>query len=246
MNAEKIYILMTADGQPRGNVWKITAKATDFYLDFEGEHGGGFHLSVHGPNDRFMGHRFHVKPDRQAVKRARAKGHLLEHELGSGHRFDGVKIADHAWLVARLRWPWDLQRPRFRQAARTKVSIPVLGEGISGRILETRLQPNEAWDVDVVVSYGRPYWPDAKWSERDGSRLGPLTNDAGMWLTATSYHRSLMSNPSPEQLRLPLPRSGERPVSMLSCGPGTDMEREMYWLVESISSDDIIREHIYY
>lgn len=244
MKKEQIIVLMSDDGQPRGNVWKITAKKTDFYLDFEGDHGGGFHLSLHGPNDRFDGHRFHVKADRQKVRKARAGGHFLEHGLGEGHEFDGVKIADDAYLVARLRWSWDLQRQRFNRAARTTVAIPQLEDGISGKFVETRLPPNGAWDVDLVVSYGQPHWPDAGLSEKDDARLGPLTNSAGMWLTATSYYRSLMRDPTPEQLRLPPPRPGTRPAQVLVSGPGVGQERDMYWFVEGITSDEQIWEHI--
>jgi hypothetical protein len=50
-----------------GNIWGITAKNTDFYVD---PVGGVemFHLSIHGPNDSNSdGHRFHIRVGRKAV-----------------------------------------------------------------------------------------------------------------------------------------------------------------------------------
>ena len=59
-----------------GNIWRITAKKTDFYIDPLGENSA-FHLSIHGPNEQHSGgHRFHVKADRKAVNEARARGDL--------------------------------------------------------------------------------------------------------------------------------------------------------------------------
>ena len=49
------------------------------------------------------------------------------------------------------------------------------------------LPPHESWDVDLVVSHEEPYWPDARGSLRDNARPGPLSNDARLWLTATSF-----------------------------------------------------------
>ena len=49
----------------------------------------------------------------------------------------------------------------------------------------------------LVASYDQPYWPNSLGSLRDNARLGPLPNDAGLWLTATSYHRSQKKYPTP-------------------------------------------------
>ncbi|MEI2276076.1 hypothetical protein OHC50_01145 [Paenarthrobacter ilicis] len=241
MSKREIFIaLSAADNHPRGNIWKITAKKTDFYLDFDGKHGGGFHLSMHGPNETFEGHRFHIKSDKQAVRKARAEGNFIEHDLGQGHQFDGVQVAEKAYRVARLRWNWDLQRPRFFQAALTRAAVPTLGSGRDGKMLTTALKPNSAWDMDIIVAYGEPFWPDSEDSERDKSRIEPLRNGSGMWLTATSYHRSHTLDPSPEGLSLPLPRPDETPQSILSCGPGPLGAKDMYWFVEGITSQELL------
>ncbi len=53
MESEEIIVAFTAGDSPAlGNIWRITAKKTDFYLDSVGEVGNAIHLSAHGPNDR--------------------------------------------------------------------------------------------------------------------------------------------------------------------------------------------------
>jgi hypothetical protein len=76
-------------------------------------------------------------------------------------------------------------------------------------------------------------------SLRDNSRLGPLRNDAGIWLTATSFRRSQVAYPSPKDLVPPLPRSGEEPNRLLGGGPSEDGDG-MYWFVEAITSRQVI------
>jgi hypothetical protein len=97
-----------------------------------------------------------------------------------------------------------------------------------------------AADLDLVVSYDTPYWP-ASSTFRDKSNLGPLRNTAGMWLTATSYGRSLINVPSPTELVPPLPTSAEEPNRFLGTGPSKDAPGEIYWLVESITSKRLVR-----
>ena len=92
----------------------------------------------------------------------------------------------------------------------------------------------------MVVAYEQPYWPDGVGSLRDNARLGPLRNDAGMWLTATSYRRSQTKHPAPQGLVLALPGSGEEPNRIMCGGPGQDEAGAMYWFVESITSRQII------
>lgn len=106
------------------------------------------------------------------------------------------------------------------------------------------LGPNDAADLDLVVSYGAPHWPMARQSLRDNSRLGPLQNDSGMWLTATSYRRSQMLYPAPEDLSLPVPRSAEVPNRILGGGPGVGPVFGMYWFVETVTTREIVENSI--
>jgi len=224
-----------------GNIWRITAKKTDFYLDPLGE-DSAFHLSLHGPNDENNnGHRFHLKADRKAIAGARARGNFVLHSLPrKGYAIDGEELAPGIFRVARIRWRWDLQRDRFRQAAINPGPWPDVSNGTSARKLSWKLEPNEAADIDLVISYGAPHWPGGEGSLRDNARLGPLRNEAGMWLTATSYRRPQTKYPTPEGLAPRLPSSDEDPNRILGCGPSEESTRGMYWFVEAITSRQLI------
>lgn len=245
MSAPGFHQIMAAmtNGHERlgvGNVWRITAKKRDFYLDPVGDFGEVFHLSLHGPGDSFVEHRFHLRVDRQSVASARDNNHFVSHGVPrKGFSFSGREIAPGAFLVARIRWTWDLQRQRYRAAALTGQS-PQIEDHQSGRLLSAMLAPNSAWDLDVVVSYNQPYWPDAAISQRADARLGPLANSAGMWLTATSCHRLLKTSPIPEDLVMPPPEPGQTPNRILSGGVGPNGVDDLYWFVESVTSREAI------
>jgi hypothetical protein len=157
-----------------------------------------------------------------------------------GRPFDGQTLAPGVFRVARIRWTWHLQRPRFRQAAVLPGAVPDIAVGQFGAGLVTKLGPNEAQDLDLVVSYGEPYWPAGEQSVRDNSRLGPLGNDAGMWLTATSFRRSQTTSPVPEGLSPPLPKHGEEPNRIMGGAPAYEEASEMYWFVETITSRQVV------
>jgi hypothetical protein len=46
------------------------------------------------------------------------------------------------------------------------------------------LSPNDAWDIDLVVSYDKPYWPNSLGSLSDNARLGLLPDSRSGHLTA--------------------------------------------------------------
>lgn len=244
MDKREILVALTDGGTARlGNAWRITAKKSDFYLEPLATHDA-MHLSAHGPNDRQAGHRFHIKIDPKAAQAARARGDLVAHAISKrGHALDGVQVAKEAWLVARIRWTWLLQRARFREASLTGTTTTLLPHQ-SGAALSKALRPNDAADLDLVVSYGAPYWPMARESLRDNSRLGPLQNDSGMWLAATSYRRSQMRYPAPECLSLTIPRSVEVPNRILGGGPGIGPDAGMYWFVETVTTREIVENSI--
>jgi hypothetical protein len=173
---------------------------------------------------------------------ARERGDLVLHGLPSaGWALDGEEAAPGAFRVARIRWTWDLQRPRYRSAAFSGPA-PDIGEHQSGAALTGALPPNEAADVDIVVSYGKPHWPNASGSFRDDARLGPLGNQAGMWLMATSYRRSQMTHPAPEQVGVPRP--GARDVAnRILCG-GPDEVASTCWFVESVTTRRAVQNAI--
>lgn len=123
---ELLLALTDTAHAPLGTIWRLTAKKTDFYTDFIGANEAGLHLSVHGPNERFDGHRFHVKTDRRKVKQAQDAGYFMDLQLHKGIHIKGRRLAENAYHVARVRWTWDLQRPRYRNIALNRGPAPVL------------------------------------------------------------------------------------------------------------------------
>lgn len=240
---EEILVAFTGNsGGPGalGNIWRITAKRTkgDFYVDLPPRPEELFHLSVHGPNNEHPdGHRFQFKVNGEAVAAVKDRGDFIVHSvpLRRGQPFDGQQLAPGVFRVARVRWTWDLQRPRFYRAASTGPA-PDISDNQSGRGFGQQLEPNEAVDLVLVVSYEEAIWPGGRGSLRDNARLGPLRNGAGMWLTGTLYRRPQKKYPTPQQLIYPHPGPSEEPNRALSAGPIEDQAGVMYWFVESITS----------
>lgn len=241
MLKEEIFVAFTdAASVALGNMWRITAKKTDFYLDPLGDNRA-FRLSVHGPNEQNPdGHRFHFKVDRDAVKTIRAKGDFVLHHLPrAGQPIDGCQLAPGVFHVACVRWVWDLQRERYRRMAASGQS-PEIGANQSGAKLALPLPPNAAADLDLIVSYNEPYWPEPDRSLREGARLGPLSNAAGMWFTGTTYQRSQLKYPTPDAVSVPRPTPSETPNRILSAGPAPLRSGDIYWFVESITSRELL------
>src|SRR4051794_20886903 len=116
---EKILVAFTdGDSGPLGDVWRLTARGTGFYLETVSQKKL-LHLSVHAATVRHPdGHRFHVKVDGQAADASQGRGNLVDYNLpDTGYAFDGQRLASGAFRVARIRWQRDLQQPHFRQAA---------------------------------------------------------------------------------------------------------------------------------
>ena len=83
VESEEIIVVFTAGDSPAlGNIWRLTAKNSDFYIDPLGEAGKALHLSAHGPNDRFPDrHRFHMRMDRKKAAQVGDQGHFLRHSI---------------------------------------------------------------------------------------------------------------------------------------------------------------------
>lgn len=238
----EIFLALTAGDSPAlGNIWRITSKKSDFYIDMHGATRDAMHLSLHGPKDGHDGHRFHLKVDRGAVTTAREAGHFLEHGIPrKGQRFTGRPVTGGVYHVVRLRWQWHLQRSKYRAAAAT-TQAPQIMDGQSGRVMRSVLNPNSTWDVDLFISYNRPYWP-LEWGPRTGDpRIGPVTTDSGLHLTVTSTHRSEKTFPSPEGLLPRLPAAAETPCRFTAGGFGPDGADGTYWFVETITGQEDLR-----
>ena len=167
---------------------------------------------------------------------------MVEHQVpAKGKQFTGVQVARDAYQVARLRWRWHLQRPTYRSAA-IFGNAPEVSDGQSGRKLGTMLNPNSAWEVDVYISYDKPFWPLQIAESQGDPRMGPVKSDSGLWLTATSVHRAEKTDPPPPGLAPRLPRQDETPNRFTCGGLGSKGENDMYWFIETETSRELITE----
>lgn len=93
------------------------------------------------------------------------------------------------------------------------------------------LRPTSVWDLDVFVAYDRPYWPPTSAPATGDPRLGPLHNEAGMYLTVLSTQRAIKVSPNPDWVP-DLPERGQSPSVLLCGGPGP--ADGTYWWVETV------------
>jgi len=229
-------VLGEGSGVPLGPYWMIKAARTDFYL--EPRNFAGMHLSVHGPSKRFSGHRFHVKVDRSAVTKIDARGGFFAHEVPrDGSAFSGRQVANDVYHVARIRWLRSMQSLEYRTVACSSSKPPDLSDRRSGAFLNSALPPDGVWDLDVYVSFGDPYEPDlAEQNPHGDPTLGPIRNEAGMFLTATSHHHSESLAPTPDGLLYAKPDQDEKPAFLFGGG----IDHDIYWFVHSIVSEELI------
>lgn len=224
-----------------GNVWLITSTKGDFYLKLW-RSKKVLHLSIHSPRGAWVDHRFHIKVVDSGSAKMVEKGDFFLSAITNEepYIFKGQNIAPGVFKVARIRWTWDMQRLRYEKFA-INIGYPELKDGRAGGIISKPVDTNCATDVDFFISYSEPYWPDKGKSLRDNARLGPLKNEAGMWLTAIVYHHSQVLYPAPPGLLPPRPSQGETPNQIMAGGPGPLGENDIYWFVECITSREVIK-----
>lgn len=246
MSLTQIFVSLTdGNGHAVGSCWCIKTKKNDFYIEPLGRGKRDvLHLSLHGPWAGKPAHRFHIKLDETIAARKRTAGQLIEHGIPrSGQPLRGIQLSDDAFLVCRPRWMPTLQRPEYLTAALAESALPELTPEKQGVVLSAALSPHSAWDLDLVVSYNAPYWPNSERTKADNAQLGPLQSDAGMYLTVTSFHRTRASAPAPEDLVPGPPEDGETP-NILLCG-GLDSrpkgDQDLYWFVETITSRELLQ-----
>lgn len=198
------------------------------------------HLSAHGPTEKHPSHRFHIKVRDRHVEDAGSQGHFVAHDLPKqGHVVPGRKVGDaDAYLVMRLRWDASLRDPLYADAARATDPVPELLPTEAGALLDESLDPGFAWDLDIYVAFGAPYWPAMPGRTVGDPCLGPLANDKGMYVTVLSVDRDAAITAAPKDLVPGLPDVEEAPARLLCGGP--DPVGGIFWWVETIVARELI------
>lgn len=222
-----IYVTVGRSGQPAvGFTWRIWSARTSFYLLSRAPSLSHLKLSLHGDDPRHpAGGRFHMQMDDVRYEEAVARGAALARRTGDWPVvFPGQRITDDARLVTRLRWTWD---------ACTRLGpAPPPGElkrNAVGLAAPPPPSPGDAVDVDLIVSGTQPYWRNERDARANNACLGPLRNQAGMWLTGTVVKRSASRSAPPANAIGPRPRSSEDQLRGVSAA--VDPEGFL-WIIE--------------
>jgi hypothetical protein len=138
--------------------------------------------------------------------------------------FPGKVINETALLVARLRWTWDA-------CVRLAPAPPAgdLKRNATGLAASPPPEPGDAVDIDLVVATGKPYWLQERRARADNACLGPLRNDADLWLTGTVVKRIAAHYPPPPHAVAPKPNGRQDELRGLAAG--VDPEGFL-WLTE--------------
>lgn len=173
-----------------GFSWLIEWSTTSFYIKFQQKSVRVAKISIHGPDPKHLGKQ-HFRCDfthEHERDKAATAGSGWE-TLGEGfpYYFEGRPINKRTVHAMRFSATSDLFRrgipsgpaPRILEKADIHVNVPAPQ---IGRVVH----------VDVFISTVRPYWPRMN-SKRiigqSGDWMGPMQNDAGMFLTAVVTDR---------------------------------------------------------
>lgn len=188
---------------PMGFAWRVWPSRTSFYLKSRARGMGHLKLSIHGDDPRHPGHGgFKIGTDTEdQYQHALAVGEAASIRSGEWPLwFPGKVIGQGAQLVVRLRWTWD--------ACTRLPPAPSAGDlkrGATGVVVPPPPRPGDAVDVDLIVTAGRPHWPQERKARADNACLGPLRNDADLWLTGTVVQRLAAHYPPPPHAAGPHP-----------------------------------------
>jgi len=216
-----------ADRPAPGYTWRIWSGGTSFYLKSRAPGMGHLKLSIHGdrPGHPVPGGYKIAMDTEDAFADALTAQTIVASRTGDWPIwFPRKEVANGSMLVARLRWTWD--------ACTRLPPAPSPGElrkGAVGLAAPPPPQPGDAVDVDLIVTKGQPYWPQEQRARADNTCVGPLRNDADLWLTSTVYRRTVGLHPTHERALGPHP-SG-RADEMRGVGAAVDPDGFL-WIVE--------------
>lgn len=176
--------------------WLIEWSTTSFYIKSLNPAMEQAKVSLHGPDPKHPGQqhfRFDSVSDAKLVEKSkRAGGRWLD---GSQVPtiFTGHQVRSDAALVVRYAVEHDAfatgappaggsRWPKEKATFKAILPVPDIGHVIH---------------VDIYLSVDRPYWPNEAGIRDKQAGMGPITNDAGMHLTAVVFSRGADEIPNP-------------------------------------------------
>jgi hypothetical protein len=185
MDGENAFLFAVGDRARRKYGYTFIAEwsTESFYLKSNWPPMQATKVSIHGPNDEHPEtylYKADLEHDRVLERAQRAGGAFVAAEE-LPIVFAGARVNETTEHVLRYAVGAEMFEayvpsaltPTTRQKATASVLIPMPPAG-------------KAALVDFYVSRGEPYWPTEDLIRRSNAGLGPLTNSAGMHLTAVS------------------------------------------------------------
>ncbi len=198
-DGEHAIVFAVADEVKRkfGYTWLLEWSTESFYLKSTFTPLQSMKVSIHGPNaehpDTYL---YKAGPEHEKVlaKAVRAgAGWRVGPNVKLPLIFPGRRVNRTTEHLIRYSVAWDMFCSQVPSAP-----LPTMKQKAT---LGARLAPPPLLRrvlVDVYVSHGRrPYWPDEKTLRSRNAGLGPITNSAGMHLTAVSRRAKMDEDPDP-------------------------------------------------
>jgi hypothetical protein len=152
-------------------------------------------------------------------------GWSLDLSDGPPFNFNGRQVNDHAAHIVRFSAESDMftngipsaPHPNLKQKATLHARVPAPA-------------PGAVVHVDLYLSLADPYWPNEEHARERDAGMGPISNAAGMNLTAVITHRDVTSEPDPHgDVR------GDTPLDQCTRGIGAAVDdTSLLWLCEKM------------
>lgn len=155
-------------------------------------------VSLHGPDPRpeHVGKQhFRLDVDRERIVKAALSaggGWTTDPGFEPPLYFAGRKINDDASHIVRFSADWTMFVKGIPSAP-----TPQLDPRATLHALAPVPPPFRVTHVDLYISNAAPYWPNEEHARRRNAGMGPIANDADMYLTAVIAQESVNFEPDP-------------------------------------------------
>lgn len=185
-----MFCVMDKETGVCGFTWFVEAHSTSFYIKSTMKAMQTVKISIHGPDPNHIAKQ-HFRLDftspKEAQKAINAGGGWFS-DSGLPLYFKGRPVNKRTVHLARFSAEWNMFGPGMQRGP----IPPVMSKAtLHGKVDAPR--EGKVTHVDLYVSRIRPFWLNSKELEirAAGAGMGPLVNDAGMFLTAIIFQNDV-------------------------------------------------------
>ena len=193
---DAIVFILDRESGVCGYTWFIRAIWTSFYIKSTYKPMQMTKVSIHGPDPNHIGKqhfRLGFTKPQEARKAINAGGGWGAYGQPLPIEFEGRRVNKRTVHLARFSADWTM----FRQGMQRGPDPPTKARATLHACLAAPPQ-GSVTHVDLYLSKVRPFWRNDELEiRRKNAGMGPLVNDAGMYLTATVSQRQATREPDP-------------------------------------------------